>query len=153
MADQLEQIREHLHPYLEPGEEPLAAMTAAPRGRNTAMAAGAVGGLIGSKMVSGQHSRAEEVGLRLASGMAVVLTPRRLLMLKVGFTLGGAVKRVDELLSAVPIAEVDSIDAKRMGLGGNLILTVRGGDPVKLECQVGRARKFVDAYKAVAVPG
>jgi hypothetical protein len=98
-------------------------------------------------MVSGQVKRAEAAGLRLDSSMAVVLTDRRLLALKVKFTMGGAIKGVEELLGAVPLREVDSVEAKRVGLGGNLVLTVRGGEPIKLECRVGRAREMVDAYE------
>jgi hypothetical protein len=147
MADQLEQISEHMRPYLDDGEQPIAAMTAAPRGKNTQIAAGGVGGLIGDRMVSGQVKRAEAAGLRLDSNMAVVLTDRRLLALKVKFTMGGAIKGVEELLGAVPLREVDSVEAKRVGLGGNLVLTVRGGEPIKLECRVGRAREMVDAYE------
>jgi hypothetical protein len=122
-------------------------MTAAPRGKNTSVAAGGVGGLIGSKMVSGQVGRAEAVGLRLDSNMAIVVTDRRLLALKVAFTMGGSIKGVDEVLGSVALREVDSIEARRVGLGGNLILAVRGGEPIKLECRVGRARELVDAYE------
>jgi hypothetical protein len=147
MADQLEQIRDHAQPYLEDNEELLAAMTAAPRGKNTSIAAGGIGGMIGGKMVSGQVKRADAVGLRLDSNMAVVLTDRRLLALKVKFTMGGAIKGVEEQLGSVPLREVDSIDAQRVGLGGNLVLAVRGGEPIKLECRVGRARELVDAYE------
>src|SRR4051794_3011568 len=98
MADQLEQLSEHLQPYLDDGEEPIAAMNAAPRGKNTSIAAGGIGGLIGDRMVSGQVSRAKSVGLRLDSNMAVVLTRRRLLAFKVKFTAGGSIKGIVEEL-------------------------------------------------------
>ena len=147
MADQLEQIKDHAQPYLEGEERLLAAMTAAPRGKNTSIAAGGIGGMIGGQMVSGQVKRADAVGLRLDSHMAVLLTDRRLLALKVKFTMGGAIKGVEEELGAVPLGEVDSIAAQRVGLGGNLVLTLRGGKPIKLECRVGRAREMVDAYE------
>jgi hypothetical protein len=153
MADQLEQIREHAQPFLEDGEELIAAMTAAPRGKTTSVAAGGIGGMIGHKMVSGQVKRAEEVGLRLDSNMAVVLTRQRLLALKVSFTVGGAIKGVGEQLGSVPLSEVESIEAKRVGLGGNLVLVVRGGDPIKLECRVGRARQLVEAFELAAARG
>jgi hypothetical protein len=41
---------------------------------------------------------------------------------------------------------VESIEAKRFGLGGLLIVTARGARPVKRECQVGRARRFAEAF-------
>jgi hypothetical protein len=152
MADQLEQIRDHLPPFLDEDEQAVAAITAAPRGKNTQIAAGGVGGLIGDRMVSGQVKKAEAAGLRLDSSMAVVLTDRRLIALKVKFTMGGAIKGVEESLGDVPLAEVDSIGAQRVGLGGNLVLAIRGGDPIKLECRVGRAREMVEAYRKVATP-
>src|SRR3954453_5226430 len=117
MADQLDQIREHAQPFLEDGEEMIAATTASPRGRFTAMAAGGIGTVIGQKMVSGQVKRAEHVGLRVESDMAVVLTRQRLLTLKVSYTMRGAIKGVREVLSAIPLSDVDSIEAKRVGLG------------------------------------
>jgi hypothetical protein len=150
MAEQLDQIREHLEPYLEPGEEPVAAMTASPRGKNTAMAAGGAGSMIGYRSVSKQVGRAAAGGLRVESNMAVVVTPRRLLTLKVAFSALGAITAVKELLSAVPLRDVETVEAKRVGLGGNLIITLRGGEPFKLECQVGRARKLVEAFAATA---
>jgi hypothetical protein len=41
---------------------------------------------------------------------------------------------------------VESIEAKRFGLGGLLIITVRGAQPVSSNCQVGRARRFAEAF-------
>src|SRR5437763_15745362 len=61
MASQLEQIRQYARGFLDDGEELMAAMTASPRGRNTATAAGGVGSMIGSKMVSRQVNRATAV--------------------------------------------------------------------------------------------
>jgi hypothetical protein len=146
MADQLDQIRQYAVAFLEDGEELVAAMTASPRGRNTATAAGGVGSMIGSKMVSGQVGKAKAAGLRIESNVALVLTQRRLMTVKVGFSMGGAITGVKEFLSAIAVSDVESIEAKRFGLGGVLIITPRGGEPIKLECRVGRAREFVAAF-------
>ena len=151
MADQLEQIRQYAKAFLDDGEELVAAMTASPRGKNTAMAAGGVGSMIGSKMVQGQVKNASAAGLRVESQMALVITRRRLLTVKVGYTLGGAINGVKHVLSAIALDEVESIEAKRSGLGGVLIITPRGGQPIKLECQVGRARQFAEAFTRMAV--
>jgi hypothetical protein len=150
MADQLEQIRQYAHAFLDDGEELVAAMTASPRGKNTAIAAGGVGSMIGAKMVQGQVEKASAAGLRVESQMALVLTQRRLLTVKVGFTLGGAINGVKQVLSAIALDEVASIEAKRFGLGGVLTITPRGGHPIKLECQVGRARQFAEAFARAA---
>ncbi len=149
MADQMEQIREYAQAFLDEGEVLVAAMSASPRGRNTAAAAGGVGSMIGAKMVSGQVGKAAAAGLRIEANMAVVLTQRRLLTVKVGYSMGGAITGVKELLSAIPLGSVESIDAKRVGLGGLLIITPRGGLPVKLECRAGRARGFAEAFTRV----
>jgi hypothetical protein len=106
--------------------------------------------MIGSKIVSGQVGRAKAAGLRIESNMALVLTPRRLLTVEVGFSLGGAITGVKELLSAIALGDVESIEAKRFGLGGLLIITPHGGQPIKLECRAGRAREFVDAFNRTA---
>src|ERR1700760_2454584 len=150
MADQLEQLRQYARTFLDDGEELLAAMTASPRGRNTATAAGGVGSMIGHKMVQGQVGRAKAAGLRVESQMAIVLTQRRLITLKVGYTLGGTINGVTDVLSAIGLEEVESIGARRVGLGGLLIVTVRGVEPIKLECQVGRARRFAEAFTRTA---
>jgi hypothetical protein len=150
MADQLEQIRQYSHAFLDDGEDLVAAMTASPRGKNTAMAAGGVGSMIGAKMVQGQVKKAQAAGLRVESQMALVLTQRRLLTVKVGYTLGGTINAVKGLLSAIALDEVESIEAKRFGLGGVLTINPRGGEPVRLECQVGRARQFAEAFALAA---
>lgn len=152
MADQLEQIRQYAQVFLDDGEELVAAMTASPRGKNTAMAAGGVGSMIGSKMVQGQVKNASAVGLRVESQMALVITQRRLLTVKVGYTLGGTINDVKQVLSAIALDDVESIEAKRFGLGGVLTITPRGGQPIKLECQVGRARQFAEAFARAAAP-
>jgi hypothetical protein len=150
MADQLEQIRGYAQVFLDDGEELVAAMSASPRGKNTAMAAGGVGSMIGSKMVQGQVKNAKAAGLRVESQMALVLTQRRLLTVKVSYTLGGAINGVKQVLSAIALDEVAGIEAKRFGLGGVLTITPRGGEPIKLECQVGRARQFAAAFALAA---
>jgi hypothetical protein len=150
MADQLEQIRQYAQTFLDHDEDLVAVMTASPRGKNTAMAAGGVGSMIGSKMVQGQVKNAAAAGLRVESQMALVLTQRRLLTVKVGFTLGGAINGVKHVLSAIGLDEVESIEAKRFGLGGVLTIAPRGGQPIKLECQVGRARQFAEAFSLAA---
>jgi hypothetical protein len=150
---QLEEIQRHGDSFLEDGEELLFALTAAPRGRTTAVAGGGIAGMIGDKMVSGVHKKGENVGLRVESNMVVAITPQRLLTLKVGISAMGKVTAVKEVMSSIPLSEVDSVEAKRMGLGGTLSLGVRGGAPVKLECQVGRARQLVDAFNETRTAG
>ena len=140
-------IEEGVQPFLEAGEEFLAGGVAAPRG-HTQSVAGARG--LGQKQKGRAVDAAEEAGIRLESPMALALTSRRLLVLKianpVGMGIGGKVK---EVLSAVPVGEVDSIEAKRLLLGSTLTLTVRGVE-MKLEAGAGaRTKELAKAFESL----
>ena len=59
--------------------------------------------------------------------MALALTQRRLLTLNISTPLGlGLGGKVKELMSAVPIDDVDSIVVKRLAIGYTITVTVRG---------------------------
>jgi hypothetical protein len=146
MPTNTDRIKDAVQPFLDSGEEVLAALTAAPKGRTTAMAAGGIGSMIGQSQVGRVQAKADAVGIRVGSSMAVVLTQHRLLTLDIKISAMGHVTAVKDVMSAVPLAEVDSIEAKRLGLGATLTLTARGGDPIKLECKVGPARELADAF-------
>jgi hypothetical protein len=134
MARSEAKIMEGAAPFLEQGEEVLAAIVARPRGwtQSTASAgggaaAGMVGGLIGGKKQQQNIGAARESGFELASPMALAVTPRRLLSLKVTAPVGlGIGMKVQELVSAVPIGDVDSIEVKRLAVGKTVTVTVRG---------------------------
>ena len=74
-----------------------------------------------------------------------MLTPTVIVTRLVGVTLGGQIKEVKEILSVVPLAQVDSVQVKRMGLGGVLVISA-GGHSFKLEGKVGDMREFADAF-------
>ena len=120
--------------FLDPGEEVLAAIVARPRGWTQANAssgggalAGMVGGALGGKKQQQNVEAAEETGFELASPMALAVTPQRLLSLKVTAPVGmGIGMKVQELVSAVPIEAVDSIEVKRLAVGKTVTVTIRG---------------------------
>jgi hypothetical protein len=129
--------------FLEPGERAVAAITAQAKGvsqaRGTAAGVGGVVGAAASTLAKpGQeHEAAAAAGLEIASPMALVLTDRRLMTLKTGTSIGlGMGGGVKGLMSAVPLAEVESIETKRVGLAKRVELTVRGV-VFNLECNVG----------------
>ena len=130
MSKHEQKIKDGAKPFLEAGEEVLAAFVARPRGWTQAAAGSAT---LGGVQQGRAYSAGEEAEFRLASPMALAVTPRRLLSLRIsspiGLGIGGDVK---ELVSAVPIADVDSIEVKRLALGKVVTVTVRGV-PVKLE--------------------
>jgi hypothetical protein len=88
----------------------------------------------------------------LASPMALAVTPRRLLSLKVTAPIGlGIGMKAQELVSAVPVSEVDSIEVKRLAVGKTVTVTVRGV-PFVLEVGAGADAKGVaDALERAKV--
>jgi hypothetical protein len=131
--------------FLEDGETVLAAVIAAPRG-STQQAAGSMH--LGSAQRARAHEAAELADLRLEAPMAVALTQRRLLTLRIGTPIGlGIGGGVKELMSAVPIGDVGSVDVKRLALGYTITLTVRGVE-IKLEANAAsRARALAEAFE------
>jgi hypothetical protein len=150
MARAESKIKDGAAPFLEPGEEVLAAIVARPRGWTQQSAspgggalAGLIGGAIGGKKQEKNIAAAEESGFEITSPMALAVTDRRLLSLKlsavVGMGMGGDVK---ELVSSAPLSEVDSIELKRLGVGKTVTVSVRGV-PFVLEVGAGANAKGV----------
>jgi hypothetical protein len=76
--------------------------------------------------------------------MALAVTPRRLLIFKAG---GAVTVKAKELLSAIPIAEVDSIVVGKGALTKPVTLTVRG-EPFQVEApKAGNTDKLVSAFE------
>lgn len=141
-----DKIREGASAFLEPGEEVLAGCVARPRGWTQSMAGSK---MVGGRQVSQAAEAAEQAGFRLASPMAVAVTQRRLLSMEmgaqVGMGVGGGVK---ELLSAVPLREVDSIKVKRLLVGKVVEIAVQG-HTFKLEVGAGaNAKGLVEAFES-----
>lgn len=126
------------------GERVLAAAFAKPRGSTTVAAGGLAGSLIGGHYVRGQHEGASAAGLVLANPMAVAITPTRLATIDVSVSLGGQIKSVNHLLSAVALDDIDGIDVKRFGLAGVMTIEL-GGSSFKLEGKVPDLRALADA--------
>jgi hypothetical protein len=150
MARAEAKIKDGAAPFLEPGEEVLAAIVARPRGwtqQNAAPGGGAVAGAIGGMLVGKKQqdnvAAAEDSGFEIASPMALAVTNQRVLSLKisnpVGLGIGGDVK---ELVSAAPLSDVDSIELKRLAVGKTVTVTVRG-TPFVLEVGAGANAKGV----------
>ncbi|HEX2085822.1 MAG TPA: hypothetical protein VHF89_09080 [Solirubrobacteraceae bacterium] len=138
-----EKIAEGARPYLDEGEEILAAFVARPRGW-TQSVAGARG--LGRRQQAKAHEGAEAAEFELASPMALAITPRRLLSLELGTAAVGA-GEVKRLVSAAPLAEVDSIKVKRLLMGKVVTVTVHGQE-FKLEAGAGaNAKGLAEAFE------
>jgi hypothetical protein len=131
MSKQEQKVMDGVGPFLEDGEEALAAIIARPRGWTQSMA----GSLhIGAHQQGRSTDAAESSGFALASPMALVVTQRRLLSFSIGSPIGlGKGGEVKELVGAADLGDVDSIDFKRLLAGKVVKLQIRGGDEIKLE--------------------
>ncbi|MFL5906423.1 MAG: hypothetical protein ACJ75Z_02345 [Solirubrobacterales bacterium] len=128
-------------------EEILGAAFAKPRGSQTAAAGlGPVPGEIGSRWAGKQQKGAEGAGIALGNPGAVAVTSTSLVTMAVKVSLGGQIKEVTDVLSAVPLADVDSVEVKRMGLAGVMEIAA-GGNSFKLEGKVNDMREFADAFE------
>lgn len=144
-SKQEKKVTEEMGPFLEEDEEVRAVLIARPRGWTQSAAGGVqtlgVASAIGRRKQKEAREGAEEAGIQLASPGAIVLTQRRLLTVKTGEALGmGKGGSVKEVLSAVPITEVDSITVKRLLLGYVVTLKVRGSE-FKLEANAAAGAK------------
>lgn len=126
-------------------EQILGATFGKPRGSNTAVAGGVIGGAIGGGWAAKQRKGADAMGIQLGSPGAVAVTPTNLVTMTVGVSVGGQIKEVKEILSVVPLTQVDSVQVKRMGLGGVMEISA-GGHSFKLEGKVGDMREFAAAF-------
>jgi hypothetical protein len=135
-----DKIKEGAAPFLEEGEEVLAAFIARPRGWTQAMAGARP---LGTQQQQQAHAGAAQAGFALASPMALAITQRRLLSFEtgspIGMGVGGAVK---ELVGAAPLEEVDAVEVKRLLLGKVVTVTVRG-ESFKLEANAAANAKGV----------
>ena len=100
-----------------------------------------VGQALGGRKQKQARGGAEEAGIKLASPGGIVLTNKRLLTVQTGEALGlGVGGSVKEVLSAVPVSDVDSFKVKRLLLGYVVTLTVQGSE-FKLEANAAAGAK------------
>jgi hypothetical protein len=141
-------LQQQAERFLDTDEHLLAAFQAQPRG--TGVARAPVGGVIpqaataaiGKKWVKGSRDGAAAAGLELVSPMVLGLSERRLLVLTgKKKSLGtGKIMEIDELISSVPLDEVNSIEVKRLLVGKSVRIGMSGGE-VKLEVPPGNDPK------------
>ena len=146
--DWLSVLQGQAQQFLDDDEHLLAAFQAQPRGTGVARApAGgalvqAATGAIGQKWAKGSRDEAAHAGLTLVSPMVLGLSERRLLVLTgKKKSLGtGKIMEIDELISSVPLGEVNSIEVKRLLVGKTVRIGMNGGE-VKLEVPPGNDPK------------
>ena len=128
-------------------EEILGAAWGKPRGSMTAVAGGGViAGEIGARWAGKQRAGADAAGIVLGNPGAVAVTPSSLVTMKVKVSAMGAIKEVTEVLSVVPLGEVDSLRVKRMGLTGVMEITAAGSS-FKLEGKPGDMKELAEVFE------
>jgi hypothetical protein len=136
-------------------EEILGAAWGKPRGSQTAAAgAGVIVGEIGARWAGKQRKGAAAAGIELGNPGAVAITSSSLVTMKVKVSAMGAIKEVTDVLSVVPLGDVDSLTVKRMGMTGVMEITAGGGS-FKLEGKPGDMKDLVEVFdraKAAAPP-
>ena len=144
-------MKKSIEPYLEPGEELLNATIVQGKGMTKVLLAGGVAGQVVMGAVRDRKARggdagdgAHDGGVELSSKMGIAITPRRLLIFKAG---GSMSLKAKELLTDVPIAEVDSIVVGKGALNKPVTLTVRG-EPFQVEApRAVNTDKLVEAFE------
>jgi hypothetical protein len=128
-------------------EEILGAAWAKPRGATTAAAgAGLIASEIGSRWAGKQRKGADAAGIDVGNPGAVAVTPTSLVTMKVKVSAMGAIKEVTEILSIVPLADVDSLEVKRMGMTGVMEIAA-GGSSFKLEGKPGDMKELAELFE------
>lgn len=140
---------EGVREYLAPGETVLASCIAQALGYSRLVISGAS---LGREEVAQSSGAAAAGELRVANPMALVLTDRRLLTVRIstpiGLGIGGNVK---EVLTSIPLGEIDSIEVRRIALRQNISLRVRGVE-VPLETNAkANAKGVAEAFERMRV--
>jgi hypothetical protein len=73
------------------------------------------------------------------------ITPSSLVTMKVKVSAMGAIKEITDVLSVVPLGEVDSLEVKRMGLTGVMEISA-GGGTFKLEGKPGDMKELAEVF-------
>ncbi|HXZ56467.1 MAG TPA: hypothetical protein VEG40_02685 [Gaiellaceae bacterium] len=133
-------MKEEARPLLEDGEEIIASIVAQPRGTTTSRVGGLGPQSIGGAWAGKSKKGADAAGLTLTNPMALALSDKRLIVFGIETSAMGKPKAVKELVSAVPIGEVESIRVKRLLVGKTLTVSANGAE-AKLEVGAGQDAK------------
>ena len=128
-------------------EEILGAAWAKPRGASTAVAGGGlIASEIGSRWAGKQGKGAEAAGISIGNPGAVAVTATSLVTMEVKVSVMGGIKEVTEILSIVPLADVDALEVKRAGMAGVMEITAGGGS-FKLEGKPGDMKELAEVFE------
>ena len=145
MSKHQEQIIAAANGKLE--EQILGAAWAKPRGATTAAAGGGlIASEIGARWAGKHRKSAATAGIEVGNPGAVAITATSLVTMKVKVSAMGAIKEVTEVLSEVPLGDVDKLEVKRMGLTGVMEISA-GGGTFKLEGKPGDMKDLAEVFE------
>lgn len=143
MSKHQDSIAEGAASLLLPDEEIVSALVVSPRGSSTAAAPGLAAGEIGRRWSNKNKDAARDVGLVVKRSSGLALTNRRLVTFDLAISMTGGIKQVKDLLSEVPLDQVDEIKSK-----WNVLTISAGGAQFKLECKPPAAKALATAFAA-----
>lgn len=143
MSKHQDSITEGAARLLLPDEEVISALVVSPRGSSTAAAPGLAAGEIGRRWSNKNKDAARDVGLVVKRSSGLVLTNQRLITLDLAISMTGGIKEVKDLLSEVPLDQVDEIKSK-----WNVLTISAGGVQFKLECKPPAAKELARVFAA-----
>jgi hypothetical protein len=139
-------MKKSIEEYLQPGEQALGVLIVQGKGMTkTLLAGGALGAAaIGARRDKKAREKGpDESGIELSSKMGLAVTSQRLLIFKAG---GAMTLKAKEILSAVPIADVDSIEVGKGVMTKPITITVRGEAFVVEAPKAANTKEFTGAF-------
>ena len=139
-------MRKSMEEYLRPGEELLHVAIVQAKGMiGMAVAGGALGqAAMGKRRDRQATERAEDGGSRTASKKGVAITSYSQLIARAG---GAMTLKAKELLSEVPIAEVDALEVGKGTIGKPVTITIRGESIEVVAPKASNTDKLVNAFQ------
>jgi hypothetical protein len=142
-------MKKSIEPYMDSGEELLSVMIVQGKGMAKAFVAG---GAIGAAAIGAMRDRKfKSEGssgggtIELSSKMGLAITSQRLMIFKAG---GAMTLSAKEMLSAVPLAEVDAIEIGKGMLTKPVTITVNG-ESFQVEApKAANTKDFISAYES-----
>jgi hypothetical protein len=141
-------MKKSIEPYMGMDEELLNVMIVQGKGMAKAFVAGGAIGAAAIGAMRDRKNKADDSGggtIELSSKMGLAITSQRLLIFKAG---GAMTLSAKEMLSAVPIAEVDSIEIGKGVLTKPVTITVNG-ESFQVEApKAANTKDFVAAFES-----
>jgi hypothetical protein len=130
--------------YLQPGEELLNATIVQGKGLGKVALAGGVFASMAVANKRDKNGHGDGGEMKLSSKMGIAITTRRLLIFKAG---GSMTLSAKELLSEVPIADVDTIEIGRGVVSKPITLRIRGQEVLMEAPRAAKTDLLVNALR------